>query len=107
VVFGVPMIEAYGMSEAPHITCNPFPGHRRGSVGPSVAPEIRVLDLEGQPRPPGEEGEIAVRGPTVTSGYLGDPVATAESFVKGWLRTGDLGWLDADGFLHLTGRRKR
>jgi acyl carrier protein len=51
-------------------------------------------------------GEVCIRGPGVTPGYLGNPEANAQSFVDGWFRTGDLGFLDADGFLYITGRRK-
>ena len=104
--FGVPMIEAYGMTEVPNISGNPVDAPRRGSVGRSAGPEIAILDQRGDPQPIGTVGEIAVRGPSVTPGYADDPVATAAAFRDGWLLTGDCGRLDADGYLYLEGRKK-
>jgi oxalate---CoA ligase len=108
-VFGVPVIEAYGMTEAAHQICsNPLPPGRRlaGSVGPPAGPEVRVVDVDGAPQPPGETGEVVIRGTNVTSGYVANPEANAEAFRDGWFRTGDQGWLDAEGALTLTGRLK-
>ena len=77
----------------------------RGSVGPFLPGiDARVVDETGQDRPDGEPGEVWVRGASITRGYWGDPEATAERFVGEWLRTGDLGRLDADGCLWLLGR---
>jgi acyl-CoA synthetase (AMP-forming)/AMP-acid ligase II/thioesterase domain-containing protein/acyl carrier protein len=108
-VFQVPVIEAYGMSEAAHqITSNPLPPRERkvGSVGLPVGTEVRVVDQQGNSVPVGECGEIVVRGPNVIRGYANNPAANATSFSSGWLKTGDLGQLDQDGYLFITGRLK-
>jgi amino acid adenylation domain-containing protein len=109
-VFEVPVVEAYGMTEASHqMAINPLPpGVRKpGSVGVATGCEIAILDESGDPLPPETCGDIAVRGPSITSGYQNNPEANAGSFTKsGWFRTGDLGRLDADGYLFLTGRSK-
>jgi acyl-CoA synthetase (AMP-forming)/AMP-acid ligase II len=105
-LFGAPVIEAYGMTEASHqIASNPLPpGERRpGAVGRPAGAEVSVVDEAGCPLPPGAQGEVAIRGAGVTAGYEGLPAARD---AEGWLRTGDLGWLDADGYLHLAGRLK-
>jgi acyl-CoA synthetase (AMP-forming)/AMP-acid ligase II len=96
--FGVPLVEAYGMTEASHqMTSNPLPPGRRepGSVGLASGTEVKIAG-----------GEVCIRGPGVTPGYLGNPEANAEAFVDGWFRTGDLGSLDDDGYLRLQGRIK-
>lgn len=106
-VFGVPVIEAYGMTEASHqVACNPLPPgrHKPGSVGTATGTEIRVVDAGGRPLPPGETGSVEIRGAGVMSGYLGIP--TTEGFDAGWFRTGDEGFLDRDGYLYLRGRTK-
>ena len=108
-LFGVPVIEAYGMTEAAHqMACNPLPPRLRkpGSVGLPTGIEIAVLDGNGGAVPPGTMGEVSIRGPSVTSGYLNNPEANARAFTGGWLRTGDLGYRDADGYLFLGGRLK-
>ena len=107
--FGVPAIEAYGMTEACHqISINPLPpGIRKpGSVGQPTGCEVTTLDESGAVAPPGQIGAVAIRGANVTIGYENDPKANASSFTSGWFRTGDLGKLDADGYLFLTGRTK-
>lgn len=107
--FGVPVIEAYGMTEASHqVASNPLPpGSRKpGSVGVATGTDIVILDEEAHPLPPGQPGEIAIRGPGVISGYEGNPEANTRSFAGGWFRTGDQGYLDADGYLYITGRLK-
>ena len=106
--YGVPMIEAYGMTEAGHqMTSNPLPPAARleGSVGISAGAEIRVVDAEGRDVAPGAAGEVAIRGPGVTPGYLNNERANAEAFFDGWFRTGDEGTLE-DGYLRLRGRLK-
>ena len=106
---GVPVVEAYGMTEAAHqIASSPLPpaARRPGSVGRPTGGEVRIADASGRPLPPEVTGQVLVRGPAVTAGYESDAAATAEAFVDGWLRTGDLGHLDADGCLYLTGRIK-
>ncbi|WP_371797037.1 FadD7 family fatty acid--CoA ligase [Streptomyces sp. NBC_01718] len=105
---GVPLLSAYGMTEAAHQASSeslPPPGtSKHGSVGRPTGTRIQVVDPSGQACPPGVQGEVWVRGPSVARGYLADPAATAQGFGGGWLRTGDLGHLDADGALFLTGR---
>jgi acyl-CoA synthetase (AMP-forming)/AMP-acid ligase II len=79
---------------------------KRGSVGvPIPGVELAVRDEEGRVLPVGEVGEVWARGPNVMAGYFRDPEATAAVLREGWLRTGDLGHMDADGFLFLQGRR--
>ena len=108
--FGAPVIEAYGMTEAAHqMACNPLPPrkNRPGSVGLAAGPEIAVVDSDGEPLPPGETGEIVIRGPNVMAGYENNDKANAEAFTRqGWFRTGDQGTLSEDGFLTITGRLK-
>jgi acyl-CoA synthetase (AMP-forming)/AMP-acid ligase II len=106
--YGVPVIEAYGMTEATHqMTSNPLPPAARleGSVGVSAGAEIRVVDAAGRDAPAGASGEVAIRGPGLTPGYLNNDQANAESFFDGWFRTGDEGALE-DGYLRLRGRLK-
>jgi acyl-CoA synthetase (AMP-forming)/AMP-acid ligase II len=108
-LFGSPVIEAYGMTEAAHqMTSNPLPPAVRkpGSVGLPAGPEVRVLKPQGGFAEPGMTGEIVIRGPNVTAGYLANPEANAGAFMDGWFRTGDQGMLDADGYLTITGRLK-
>lgn len=109
-VFGVPVIEAYGMTEAAHqITSNPLPPgtRKRGSVGRAAGAEVAILGDQGEALPAGSPGQVVVRGPGVMGGYLADEEdAGDQTFVDGWLRTGDLGYLDGDGDLFLTGRVK-
>ena len=107
--FGVPVIEAYGMTEAAHQMASNHltPGGRRpGSVGRAAGPEIAVLSPNGQQLPSGEVGEVAIRGENVFSGYEANDEATEAAFAGSWFRTGDEGRLDADGFLFLHGRLK-
>ena len=108
--FGVPVLDSYGMSEAGLIAANGVaPEERkRGTVGRSwrgdLAIHIRAKD--GTLLPPGEIGEIALQGPAVTPGYVGDSNANRAAFVDGWFLTGDLGHVDSDGFLTIVGRIK-
>ena len=106
-VLRAPVFDGYGMTEASYITGGgPTVRQRRaGSCGPPLNSEIRVLDNAGRDLPSGAAGEIVIRGETLFSGYLDDPEATAAAFLPGgWFRTGDLGFLDADGYLYLIGR---
>jgi acyl-CoA synthetase (AMP-forming)/AMP-acid ligase II len=75
-------------------------------VGLPIGVKIAVLDGAFRPLPPNQSGEVVVRGRHVMSGYRDNPAANAESFVDGWFRTGDVGELDGDGYLALTGRIK-
>jgi acyl-CoA synthetase (AMP-forming)/AMP-acid ligase II/lysophospholipase L1-like esterase len=107
--FGAPVLDGWGMAETcSHAMSNPLPpGVRKaGTVGLPVGfgVEVAVVDDTGAPAAAGERGEILVRGRTVTPGYLDDPQANAEAFVDGWLRTGDLGFFDGDGYVTITGR---
>ncbi len=106
--YGVPMLEAYGMTEASHqMASNPLPpaARRPGTVGTATGTEIAVVDRAGAFLAPGTTGEVVVRGPSVTPGYLNNPEANAEAFFDGWFRTGDIGTFD-DGYLRLEGRLK-
>ena len=106
---GVPVIEAYGMTEAAHqIATNPLPPNLRkpGSVGHALGVEVAALGVDGQLQAANIEGEIVIRGETVTSGYEGNSEANASAFVNGWFRTGDAGYVDDDGYITLTGRMK-
>ena len=108
-LFGAPVLEAYGMTEASHqMSSNPKPPHARkpGSVGPGTGVKIGILDEAGNELAAEERGEICIKGPNVVSGYENNPEANAKSFTNGWFRTGDQGFLDADGYLTLTGRLK-
>ncbi|WP_032918498.1 acyl--CoA ligase [Mesorhizobium erdmanii] len=107
--FRCPVIEAYGMTEATHqMASNPVThGQQRpGSVGMAAGPEIRILDRAGLMLPVGQEGEICIKGDNVMAGYENNPAANAASFVDGWFRTGDQGYLDESGYLRITGRIK-
>lgn len=107
--FGVPVIEAYGMTEASHqMASNPLPPRQRkpGSVGVAAGADVAIVDQSGHLLPADDIGEIVVRGQNVMRRYENNPEANRESFVDGWFRTGDLGSLDADGFLYIKGRIK-
>ncbi|WP_354642978.1 non-ribosomal peptide synthetase [Kitasatospora camelliae] len=107
--FRAPVIEAYGMTEAGSlVTSNPLPPGRRKprSVGLPVGGPVAILDKEGRELPAGESGEIAIRGANVMTGYEANPEANARAFSGGWLRTGDEGRLDEDGYLYVVGRSK-
>jgi acyl-CoA synthetase (AMP-forming)/AMP-acid ligase II/acyl carrier protein len=106
-LFGVPVVDTFGMTEAAtQIAANPLHRRKPGSVGQAAGPEIAILDGQGRHLPAGKRGELALRGPTITRGYDNDPDATASSFRDGWFRTGDLGYLDTEGYLFIVGRLK-
>lgn len=107
---GVRWLPAYGASELPVIAVNPVndpSAWRLDSAGlPPEGVELRVADLDsGQVLPPGQIGEIQVLSPSVMAGYLPEE-ATAEAFADGWYRTGDVGWLEPEGWVHITDRAK-
>ncbi|MEQ8427329.1 MAG: AMP-binding protein [Gammaproteobacteria bacterium] len=105
--FQVPVIEIYGMTEAAGvITSNPFLAIKPGSVGTSAGPEIKILDPYGNEQKKGDVGEILIRGNTVITAYDEDDDINTASFIGGWLRTGDLGFVDKDDYLYITGRSK-
>ncbi len=102
---GVPVVSSYGMTEATsQITAQPFEGCKPGSCGKIVGPAVRLVGLDGEDVPAGEDGEVWIAGDNVVRRYHGDE--SPESFSGEWFRTGDLGHLDADGFLFLVGRSK-
>ncbi|MFC4011962.1 long-chain fatty acid--CoA ligase [Nonomuraea purpurea] len=106
---GCEIIEGYGLSETSPVTATNRGGrHRRpGSIGwPIRGVEMKVVDELGRRTPPGEIGEIVVRGPNVMKGYWNDPEATAEALRDGWFHTGDLGRVDEDGYFFLVDRRR-
>ena len=108
-LFEAPVIEAYGMTEATHQMCaNPLPpgAAKPRSVGVPTGIDLAVLDGRDAPLPPGERGEVSIKGPTVIDGYENNPPANAAAFTSGWFRTGDEGYVDEDGYLFLTGRLK-
>jgi acyl-CoA synthetase (AMP-forming)/AMP-acid ligase II len=110
--FSAPVVCAFGMTEATHqVATTAAEQHENaaaapGLVGRSTGPEIRIVGPDGGPLPAEAVGEVWLRGPTVVRGYLGDPAITAANFTDGWLRTGDLGSLSADGQLSIRGRIK-
>jgi acyl-CoA synthetase (AMP-forming)/AMP-acid ligase II len=108
-VFGAPVLEAYGMTEASHqMASNPLPPATRkpGSVGPATGVRISIMDAAGGHLGVGTAGEVVIQGRNVIEGYENNPEANAMSFVDGWFRTGDQGILDSDGYLRLVARIK-
>lgn len=107
-VLGVPVVQGYGMTETGTIAQVPLaPSEQRsGSVGLPLNTEILIADESGGRLPRGVAGEILARGAGVISGYDDDAEANLAAFVDGWFRTGDLGYLDDDGYLFLRGRLK-
>jgi acyl-CoA synthetase (AMP-forming)/AMP-acid ligase II len=107
--FGAPVLEAYGMTEAAHqVASNPLPPlpHKPASVGFGTGVEIAIIDGTGKRLAANAAGEVVVRGPSVMNGYRDNPEANTAAFIDGWFRTGDIGVLDSDGYLSLTGRIK-
>jgi acyl-CoA synthetase (AMP-forming)/AMP-acid ligase II len=90
------------------MTSNPLPPAARkpGSVGRAAGPEVAILSEDGKKLPPGETGEVVIKGPNVTAGYVANESANAAAFTDGWFRTGDQGVFDAEGYLTITGRLK-
>ena len=107
--FGIPIVETMGLTEtAAQCLSNPLdPAQQKiGSPGVGVGNEARVADDKGNICPVGQEGEIQICGPNVMKEYLKNPDATRDTFLGDWLRTGDLGRMDEDGFIFVTGRLK-
>jgi long-chain acyl-CoA synthetase len=104
---GVGWVPAYGTTELPVIACNPLDAARLDSVGrPVPGVQVRVVSLQtGEPVGPGEVGEIQARSESLMAGYL-PPEATRDALCNGWYRTGDVGHLDAGGWLRITDRSK-
>lgn len=117
--YGVALLEGYGATECGPVVSINLPesgkgadrqaGRRAGSVGrPLPGVSLRVVDPDtGELRPPGEDGLVEVKSPALMDGYIGDPSATEKVLAGGWYSTGDVGCVDRDGFLHLTGRLSR
>jgi len=108
-VFGFSILEGYGLTEtSPIVTVTHPRAHKHGSVGRTIpGVKIRIMDEQGRHLGHGEEGEICVRGPNITSGYHKNTRATLELFTEdGWLKTGDIGVLDSEGFLFIRDRKK-
>ncbi len=105
---GMPMCQGYGLSEAsPVISSNALHAIKFGSSGKLVKHlDLKILDDNGNEVPTGEKGEIVVKGDNVMAGYWNNPKATAETLKDGWLHTGDMGYMDSDGFLYVLGRFK-
>ncbi|HEX4107554.1 MAG TPA: AMP-binding protein [Solirubrobacteraceae bacterium] len=107
---GVQVVQGYGQSEFPTIMATLDPRYARekaGSTGKALSlSELRVVDDEGLDVPAGEHGEILCRAACTMLGYWNKPEETATAFLGDWLRTGDRGWLDEDGFLYIAGRSK-
>ena len=106
----VRLSEAYGMTEltngAAYLEPNP-PADKIGSVGrPFANVDLRIVDDEGRPVPPGEPGELVARGPKVSPGYWNDPEETASAFRDGWFHSGDICRIDSDGYLWFVDRKK-
>lgn len=108
--FDAPVLEAYAMTEATHLmSSNPLPEegpHKAGSVGKPVGQEMAILNENGVVQGPNSNGEVCIRGSNVTKGYKNNPEANKSAFLFGWFHTGDLGYFDSDGYLHLVGRIK-
>ncbi|HWD03754.1 MAG TPA: long-chain fatty acid--CoA ligase [Amycolatopsis sp.] len=109
--YGIPVLEGYGLSEsASTATVNPGAANRKVlSIGkPIWGVQLRIVDGADRPLPPGRDhvGEIVLRGHNITKGYYKRPAETAEAFRGGWFHTGDLGYVDEDGFVFVVDRKK-
>lgn len=106
--FGIEIYEGYGITEcAPLISVNPYFAPKKGSVGPAVNSCAVKIDAEEKNEKGFDEGEILVKGDNVMLGYYKDPENTAAAFTDdGYFRTGDIGYLDNDGYIFITGRKK-
>jgi acyl-CoA synthetase (AMP-forming)/AMP-acid ligase II/thioesterase domain-containing protein/acyl carrier protein len=107
--FHAPVVEAYGMTEAAHqLAISPLPpgAWQPGCVGRATGPQLAIMDQSGRLLGPLHTGEIVARGESIMRGYENNSSANAATFTDGWLRTGDLGHIDADGYVFITGRIK-
>jgi len=108
-VFGFEIIEGWGLTEAgANNSVNPLEGLRKvGSIGlPMKGTEMEIVDEAGNVLPPEQQGEIVIRGPMLMKGYWNKPEETAEILKGGWLHTGDVGYVDEDGYFWITDRKK-
>ncbi len=107
--FGLNLFEGYGLTEtSPVVSLNTPQAHRAGSVGkPLQVVEVKIADENGGTMPAGQSGEVWLRGPMIMKGYFKLPKETAAALTPDrFFKTGDLGMVDADGFLYITGRKK-
>ena len=106
---GARLVEGYGLTEAAPVThCNPLYGERKvGSIGPPFpSVDAYAADAEGNPLPPGEVGELVIKGPNVMLGYWKRPEETAQTLQDGWLFTGDVARMDEEGYFYIVDRKK-
>ena len=105
---GMPMFQGYGLSEAtPIISSNGLKRHKLGSSGYLVSPlELKICDDNGNALPNFQKGEIVIKGENVMKGYYKNEKSTSETIKNGWLHTGDMGYMDTEGFLYVMGRFK-
>jgi len=107
-IFGATIIEGFGMTESTSaVAVNPPEKIKAGSIGiPFPGIEMKVVDSSGGELQPGKTGELLLRGAVVSKGYFNLPHDTSETFVDGWLHTGDIGYKDEDGYYFITDRKK-
>lgn len=107
-VTGKPVLEGYGLTESsPVLTFNPFGQVRHGSIGvPIPSTDVRCVDDDGVDVPQGQPGEVIAKGPQIMLGYWRKPDETAKTIQNGWLLTGDIGTMDADGYFRIVDRKK-
>jgi len=107
-ITGKPVLEGYGLTESsPVLTFNPFGKTRLNSIGiPVPSTDVKCVDEDGKDVPQGEAGELIARGPQIMKGYWNKPEETAKTLQNGWLMTGDIGIMEADGYFRVVDRKK-
>jgi long-chain acyl-CoA synthetase len=107
-VTGHPVLEGYGLTESsPVLTFNPFGKTRLNSIGvPVPSTDVKCVDEDGKDVPQGEPGELIAKGPQIMKGYWNKPEETAKTIQNGWLLTGDIGVMEADGYFRVVDRKK-